>query len=294
MILNVARADYLTLTTFHQAKLIQDALADLYPDEFARPAKQGSYTGLQWSGLFAGKGKQNGVPHYIIRSHGEDAETVFWRTNEIAAKCTRVDLQITIRLPEFYSSRNLFDKLIAKDTKWTGRRMKPRIIQSGDDLDTVYIGSRTSDRLFRIYVKPGEDKQPEYIRFEVEYKRKLAQKVRNLIVSRETIPRAILAADLHRLPVYVSRILERFDDGLSGERYTIKPEKAWSDGSTIQWIENQIEPAINRLLLSHQDGPKMRTLLYRWAKYAYDLNRYTDMEFNPGEIEGGKGEGDDN
>jgi hypothetical protein len=279
MLLNVARCDYLTLTTFEEHDW-QLNLADLYPLEFGKDVKKGGYSGKEWDGLFFGYGSQKGRKHYLLTTFGEDAETILHRTSSSTARCTRIDLQVTIRIPEYFDSRNLYDKLQAKDTKWNGRRLKPTLRQSGGGLDTVYIGSRTSQRFVRIYVKPDKNDQPAYLRYEVEFKGKLADQVRRLIVSRETFARNILHGELNRLPIYVSRTLGRIRETLHGERYTVKPETVYIEGSTIAWLQDSVSPAVVRLLHSHQDGIVMRKLLRQWVQYALDLNGYTDMDFN--------------
>jgi hypothetical protein len=75
---------------------------------------------------------------------------------------TRIDLQITIPLPEWHSARAL------KDHMGAGGAMV-ELIEGKSGLDTVYIGSRESAHFWRVYVKEDENKR-RFLRFEVEIK----------------------------------------------------------------------------------------------------------------------------
>lgn len=97
-----------------------------------------------------------------------------WATN-----CSRIDLQVTLLLgkPDIF----LFDQLEAHFLALPARRGRvPDICRVRDNKggNTIYIGSRTSDKYLRIYDKGVEGKTNvpgELIRFEVEYKRGLAK-----------------------------------------------------------------------------------------------------------------------
>lgn len=265
MHLNIARCDYLTLTTFKNGDSFISSIADLYPIQYAKEAKRGGYQGHEWDGLFVGVGKQRRKAHFILRASGEGSDTVMWRTRDLNCRCTRIDLQVTVWMPEKYEARKLYDILKSSDTIWPGRRLVPELRESGDGLDTVYIGSRTSDRFARVYIKPDTRGEPAYLRFEMEFKGAMAQAVRNAIVEKHGTVKHILRSELNRLPYLASRTLRVFERVLGSETYKVKPETVYGQNKTFDWLETQVEPAIFRLLHSHEDSGRMKALLERWV-----------------------------
>jgi len=276
MLLNVPRCDYLTLTTFKNGEEMLASISDLYLPENGKEAKEQGYTGIRWDGLFYGIGKQRRQAHYIMRASGENSQTVLSRTANIDLSCTRIDLQVTIWLPVKYDARKLYDVLTSTDTVWPGRWLIASIIQSGDGLDTIYVGSRTSDRFVRIYVKPDSTGVAAYLRFEIEMKNSVATKAREMITANYTQIKPILLAELNRLPVASSRALSAFHAVLGYDTVKIKPERVHGQNKTIDWINTQVEPAVIRLLLSHEDGDRMLAILERWL--AHIDSRYGDGE----------------
>lgn len=265
MLLNQARCDYLTLTTFVNHDQLLQSIADLYPINHAKEAKMGGYTGHQWEGLFFGVGKQRRKAHTMLRASGEGSETIFWRTRLVITRCTRLDLQITTYLPKVYNARTTYDTLSSLDVDWPGRRLTPHLIQSGDGFDTIYIGSRTSDRFGRIYVKADHKGRPAYLRFEMELKGSIAQSARDAIAEQRATAKTILKAELDRLPFAASRALRTFSDLLGSDSTKIRPENVVARNSTLDWLENQVEPAVLRMLASHEHGDRMRAILNRWV-----------------------------
>jgi hypothetical protein len=200
----------------------------------------------------------------MLRASGDCANTILYRTAKIEANCTRIDLQITIWLPTNYQARKLYDILTSIDVDWPGRRLTPHLIESGDGLDTIYVGSRTSDRFGRIYVKPDGEGRPAYLRFEMELKNGIAREARRAITENYGTKKNILRAELDRLPFAASRALRAFSDVLGANSHKIKPEIVLGQNKTLDWLENQVEPAVIRLLHSHEDGDRMRAIINRW------------------------------
>lgn len=267
MLLNQARCDYLTLTTYHNGEQMLASISDLYPTKFGRELKAGGYTGTQWDGLFYGVGKQRSRAHFIMRASGEESQTILFRTRDLELNCTRIDLQITVWVPQKYSARKLYDILVSDDIEWPGRRLKPTIIESGDNLDTVYIGSRTSDRFCRVYVKPDSKGNPAYLRFEMELKGNIAVEARRAICEGYGTSKTILRSELDRLPFGSSRALGAFSAALGVKGHKIKPEAVLGRNRTLDWLETQVEPAVLRMLNSHEHGERMRSILSRWISH---------------------------
>lgn len=264
MLLNIPQVDYLTLTTFHNADELLAAINEVFRPEFAKEAKIAGYKGYQWPGLFFGSARQRNRPHWLMRASGAESDVVLDRTRHIEARCTRIDVQLTTVIPPGYDARTTYDTLASIDVEWPSRRLTPSIIQSGDFLDTIYIGSRTSDRFCRLYVKPDSKGNPAYLRFEVEFKGVLAIKAREALTGNYATKASILRAELDRLPYTASRALRTFDRILSGKATKIKPERVDGQSKTLDWLETQVEPAVLRLLNSHEDHDRMASILARW------------------------------
>lgn len=264
MLLNMARCDYLTLTTYHNGEGLLSSISELYPKQYGKDVKIKGYKGTQWDGLFYGVGKQRNKAHFMLRASGEGAETILFRTRDLSVKCTRIDLQITVWLPQNYQSRKLYDILESPDVEWPGRRLTPHIIQSGDGLDTIYVGSRTSERFTRIYTKPDMSGEAAYLRFEVEFKGNLAHEARRAITEQYGTTKSILRFELERLPYMASRALRAFSSVLGDSTHKIKPEFVLGQNKTLDWLEKQVEPAVMRMMNSHEHGDRMRNILVRW------------------------------
>lgn len=265
MIINASRVDYLTLTSFTKHDEMLASFADLYRLEHANEVKINGYSGHQWEGLFFGTGRQKDRPHYILKASGDSAHDILWRTGKLMVKCTRIDLQVTIPRPVNFEPLKLYDILASIDTEWPSRRLVPTIIKSGDGFDTIYVGSRTSDRFARIYIKADYKGRPDYLRFEMEFKGLMAEAVRDAIVEDRATAKTILRAEVRRLPFAASRALRAFDKVLEGDMTKIRPEAVYGQNRTLDWLENQVEPTIFRMLHSHEHGDRMREILNRWV-----------------------------
>lgn len=270
MILNRAQCDYLTLTTFGESQGLLESFRDLFPTDLGQKAAQGGYNGVKWEGLFFGSAKQKNRAHFMLRASGENAHTMLYRTKNVDGNCTRIDLQITISKPTGYNARQLFDRLSDNNNDWNGRRKNVSIIQSGDGLDTVYIGSRSSERFYRIYVKPDESGSPAFLRFEIELKKSLARQARTMVIEDEGTAKKILASELNTLPAIENTALERLKSLLGDSGPRIKHETVYGENKTIDWIENQVEPAVIRLLHSHEHGDRMLGIIERWLRRLAD------------------------
>jgi hypothetical protein len=256
----------LTLTTFEPKQA--DGLRYLFRD--TREAKRMQYVGVEDGNLnwFIGKAKQNYEDHWMFQASGEAADVAFdpicdnWVAYDWSV--TRIDLQITIPLPAYYQSRQLYDDIEA----WSGdgRPRRPSLVQSGDGNDTVYIGSRTSNRFIRIYVKPL-DEGKKALRMEVEYKRELAHRVfhdcRN---DRENVT-LILAHELSALPALKNGVKEAFFTVLGPHTHKPQEKRATGENSTLEWLRKQVDPAIKRMLNSHEFGDATRQIVASWYTY---------------------------
>lgn len=270
MLLNNPMVDYLTLTTFDRDSadglwLLWDRLT---VDEQRESTRRMQYKGKVQDGIFWGSGVQDGREHFMLQASGERADLVALElAGNDEANCTRIDLQLTIHKPRGYSTRKVFDDLNEPGAAWSGRPKALNMVQSGDGCDTLYIGSRTSDLLMRLYIKPDEKGLPAFLRFECEYKRQKSGPVWNSIAAdREAISR-FLFYELSRLPMLPFGVSGKMLHILRATPQAPAVNRAESDSDTIRWLERQVEPAVLRLLHSHEHGDRMRRIIQRWSSH---------------------------
>jgi len=251
-----ALIDWLTLTTFEADICNRWSTLQAHSDGEFREGKVRGYVGVYAGNLFIGTGTQLGRDHYLLRVSGEEADIIAPLLFHCGARCTRIDIQITIDQPAGYSARMLKDIL---SLSRRDQRRQISLIESGEGTDTVYMGNRSSERFYRIYVKLGEDGN-FFLRFEVEFKGELARAVWRHVEYDASLA-AILAAEIDRLGFDSMGVLLRFHAHLAGD-LRVKPiHVPASDTATLRWLLHQVVPVLRRLLLSHSEGPRIRAIL---------------------------------
>lgn len=268
MRLNAPLCDFLTLTSWSETETLQLLFWRLTPSYLREDGKVMQYRGKRGPHTFFGSANQNGKAHWMLRVSGELADEALANSYGIAARCTRLDLQVTVPAPDGFFMPNVYDALNDEDAMWTGRRKNVSMIQSGDGLDTLYVGSRTSETFIRIYIKPNADGEPAYVRFEVEFKGDTADSFWQAIRDGQITRRQILAGILTGLPETKNGLLSFFREPLGTNRALPPVKRVQSENSTLDWLQVQVEPAIYRLLHSHEHGGTMRTILRRWLDAA--------------------------
>lgn len=176
--------DWMTATVRHGAE--QRALARLADDWLLDRGCEGyrihgwkwnNYTGSQTDGISFGS-REDG---WIIRVSGPMA-TRHWLTIATwATNISRFDVQATVlsSMQREDHAAAYFAKL-SDDPRVTSGIVTTRLIESTPDGSTLYVGSRSSDRMFRIYDKTAEslyDYPERSWRYEIEYKGDRAKKV---------------------------------------------------------------------------------------------------------------------
>ena len=122
-------------------------------------------------------GKQGDSDHYMIVFSSEIAE--YYRTHvctdvrEGRARCTRFDVQVTLEQPDNWSQMGLAGWV--DGVSGSMRYEKSQSGKNGEQLATVYHGSRKSDRFARIYQKQLNDGDV-CLRFEIQHNKKRANK----------------------------------------------------------------------------------------------------------------------
>lgn len=280
----VPQCDWLTLGSFAQP--VYDGfhawVRDLAGDKKLQyDSKVMQYVGIRHGGAFAGVATQAGKLHGLLSVGGDVAhdavmndfsvgiEKPFMTEKEVTTKieiieprCTRVDLQLTVPLLEEYSARGLTDQL--RSGHWSRKGAAPQVdvYDSADGMDTVYVGSRSSNRFWRIYVKAADE--GKYLRFEVEYKGRRARKVFSIVHPDPGSIGPILLNEWSVAPDVdektwnsIGEVLEAYGKGLD----VPVPRARVSNDRTLRWMNRVVWPVIKRQLKDHDTGPRTRRVL---------------------------------
>ena len=246
-IVNEVAVDYVTATSFSgksYRKIVGRILGTM--TDSPKQAKTMQYEGDRIGGLFHGEAMQKGKVHYMISISGSEADRHIQTMVKSDLRFTRLDIQITIELPEWYRAREYSDFL--NRSVWRGRGREARLLEGGGGNDTVYIGAASSERMVRVYVK-NED----YLRFEVQFRGKLARNARQRMVKGgDKEAGAILRGEILKLP----------DNPLHGEflafcgtrasevkGYRIRPDAM----KRMRWLRGLL-PTIKRMSNDHDYG----------------------------------------
>ena len=279
MILHNPAIDWLTLTAFDANETIRLAnISGKYGTGEPQVQKILGYSGRQWRGIFFGVGVQNDMRHVMLRASGEVADTVMEElVGYGSGRCTRIDLQITVYLPLSYSARLLADRL--RMTKWKHYKRMVELIEGNPaGFDTVYIGSRKSERFIRIYVKKAG--VSKYLRFEVEYKGDFAQGVYDTICARgKEAVCATLAQEVNELPEVTFPGMETIRERIAVYEATRIPrvERVPDDNPSLMWLLRQVDPAIRRLIHDHDTGVDVRKLVAKWHELGQEIDNPRDL-----------------
>lgn len=244
--------DWLSLTTW------RDDLGRTFSDwakqwgRAGKPTKRIQYAGFvshdAEGSVFAGVGEQSGKDHYLLQVSGMASARAFRRFRDIignGAKCTRIDLQITADPGEGWSQPALYDRLRADLRGVVLNYVESFTRPGGGKLATIYVGSRRSDRLVRIYEKPGLG-ETVYLRFEIEYKGPTASQVAYDLLNGSTIDE-ILRWEVEKIgDVDLSNLVTPHLVGHPHRPIVIREK-----GNTEVWLIETVAPALKRFINDH-------------------------------------------
>jgi len=262
MIIDAPAVDWLTFTTYQNDHFQGWQLWQKTLSGEKKAGKIRMYDG-EWVGSsFIGQGRQGSRPHGLIRVSGSESNQAFYDLLEIGFdKCTRLDIQFTTPLPEGYKARKFFDDLMACQAGEYQRALE--LIENGEGLDTVYVGSKKSDRFARFYVKENDGLR--YLRFEIEHKDTWAEIVTKNLKSGGATMAGVMLDFLNTVKLDDDQgIIALFTGLLDSFKAGLKcPKHLTDDDSTMTWIMEQVTPAIIRLLNDHEWGLVLRNHLQK-------------------------------
>lgn len=278
MILNSVMIDYLRLGSW-------DRKASYYWAQFVRelgrvegvnPEQGGwlQYRGVKLPWAFAGVAKQGKDERYhsLLQVSGSRADMAANMARVLVdggGKCSRIDLQVTVPMVADYLWWDRWSEYML-NASWGHRRPKIEPIPGDRGMSTLYVGSRTSERFIRFYVKEL-DNGDRALRFEVQYGGDMAQQVWSEAGGRTQLKHR-LAGELSRLPLpgpggtNLNRLRVALGNGAP------VPTTVHEGGNTWAWINEAVDPAIKRLLGDHEHGGPMRGVLLEWLDYARKLD----------------------
>ena len=256
MIIDAPAIDWLTFTTWDELEFIRwkEWQKNVIGDE--KIGKIRMYDGIWRGSSFVGEGRQNNRSHGMIRVSGSDSNQAYFELlRGDYAKCTRLDIQFTTPLPAGYSARVFADDIRGGQQGEYQRSID--LYDNSDGFDSVYVGSKKSDRFARFYVKEVEEQK--YLRFEVEYRGVWSQVVSKAIQEdRETMAGCLLDF-LKSIEVDDSQgVIKLFEQKIEGFQAGLSSPKVIRDkNKTMLWIMEQVTPAMVRLLNDHDLGREL-------------------------------------
>lgn len=280
--------DWLTLTTYEPTawqfwkSCIEKFMNQATSSSADVPMMQ--YIGYQINfkngSVYVGSGHQRGKEHVMLRASGQIANELF---ESVAAggisqgwlKCTRIDLQVTVELPENWSQWRTFNRL-----KKSGRSANYMSSRSGVDrreLATVYIGSRHSSRFIRMYEKQTMD-GAVYLRYEVEYKGNLGTSVAKTLLEDRTAIYALLSEEVQRSKD--GRMTRLFTPILGDERHKATPYDVKNGDGRRNWLLEQVLPAFVEYINRHDADQTVAQTYIQALQTCYD-NDVPEYEDNP-------------
>lgn len=184
----------------------------------------------------------------LVRLSSEAAQK-HWRTVVLrAANVSRLDLQVTVR-PDPPDPK-LGAAVLRSALRWVkGREHAPKVAFHGGPagIETVYLGSRSSETFGRVYSKEaesGDDAWRDCWRYEVETKGDLAVRVARLLAHDDHAARSI---ELFVFDHFNNRgIRPRFERPNGDVRVAISRAKS-DDETRLKWLRESVAPVVSRL-----------------------------------------------
>lgn len=260
IVCDVPRIDWLTATTFDQVHFMS------IRDEWMRwtvrsmtggkseQAKRRQYKGVEIGGVFFGIAEQNGVDHFMVVASGGLAHhfATIMRTWLAAMKVTRIDIQYTTSLMGNWDLNGDAEQMHRLSPATTTTTYVKRSAKG--KYQTLYVGSRQSDKMVRVYQKDGivdGGHEVKLGRWEIEFTGDLAPNVYSSVFAdpenSAKVMGGILSTSYDKLEGRFGRLtfMGTFSPMLKYDTYKLrvmgKPSR------TVEWLYEAVLPAIKSL-----------------------------------------------
>lgn len=242
-----AAVDFLTVTTktgAATATLLSLVMALLGgPDMWRKPSHKWNfkgYRGRSFDGCSYGIRGDEG----IVMLHGEWCQEYWSRIAPSRQKCTRVDLAVTVELAQ----ENTLLAERGYDQVASNAGITSSIVMSSKGGSTVYLGSRQSQFMGRLYDKGAEEGLPSGMiwRYEVECKKPASEAVVTQLLDTSDVS-AWVSSYVERWfsarglpPVYTS---ENVECELEVAANVTTPDRR------MAWLRTSVRPTVGRLCI---------------------------------------------
>ena len=278
--LNEPRYDWITLTTFSQQLGI--VFLNTAKEWGARSSKSKRMQYEGWIShdkggtFFAGKANQRGKNHWMAQISGDASNQAIKRFYAPIEKglinVTRLDIQITVEMPLSWSQPNLFRDLRSFHNKKAISYLESNSSAGQGKLATVYIGSRSSDRVVRIYEKLGYGDEI-FLRFEVEFKKQRALNATLAGIDLETRT-GILRHEIERLKNDDIRTLFASVFDVTSNPIVVVREQS----QTARWLKRTVFPSLRRFLNDHNQETDEIYNLFKFIMTEYEQHIDRDKD----------------
>lgn len=221
-------------------------------------SKQGTYATtariLGFEGFQSGKTVFYGQSstHTMLRITGEEADNAFKEVNRPNDHYSRLDIQVTVWLPELPTTYNerLYAKLLQAFNPETAKGCGPRRYTDGKGGWTVYSTDRTAKQMARIYNKYAETPEPQYkgaIRYELELKDVYASEMAGMLDIQGVYAERYLLSYLKLW--YKRKGINLPYNARTADISLLSVPHARSDvEKQLAWIERQVKPTVKKLI----------------------------------------------
>lgn len=216
------------------------------------------YAGWRKEQFFIGMGEQHRKRHAVMQASGSSAAKIFKVFADFDGwYCTRIDLQRTIKRPDWVDLAKLFNILGKKGTS----------LISSEENDTLYLGARTSDLFTRLYEKLFQEM---YLRLEFELKGNRALMAHQALYDGEDCDRIYeYYLDRCRIPKRYIELFENCDHEATIKAMT--KERTHESMKKLKWL-NSLDSSVRLAIADHEIGETVRNLVRSWSEFADEID----------------------
>ncbi len=254
-----SQIDYLRLASWGHEPYVEvmASLMSTWPGKWER-GRWLQYAGWRKEQFFIGMGEQNKKRHAIMQASGTLSQKIFMVLSDFDGwYCTRIDLQRTVKRPEWVDLSELF-KVLGK---------KGHSLISSEENDTLYLGARTSELFTRLYEKLFQEM---YIRLEFELKGSRALMALQALYDGEDCDRIYeYYLDKCKLPDRYLGLFINCDHEATQSAMT--KERTHESLKKLKWLTS-LDSSVRLSIADHEIGQTVRNLVRSWAKFADEID----------------------
>lgn len=254
-----SQIDYLRLASWGHEPYVEvlASIMSTWPGQWER-SKWLQYSGWRKEQFFIGMGEQHKKRHAVMQASGSFAQKIFMVLADFEGwYCTRIDIQRTVKRPEWVELSELFKVLGKKGTS----------LISSEENDTLYLGARTSELFTRLYEKLFEEM---YIRLEFELKGNRALMALQALYGREDCDRIYeYYLDKCKLPNRYIDLFRNCDH--EATKLAMTKERTHESLKKLKWIES-LDSAVRLAIADHEIGENVKSLVRSWSRFADEID----------------------